>query len=153
MAPLPGSGIREVDASRVDLFVWLGGPGSTPGASLPTGQGLNCPEEHMPICTTEAAPASCVFSAGVGWRLRKGGRGQSPGIAQKWGQEGPPGGGVDLLPPPASPGGPAAGSAVAAASPHLCLVIRPPTVCWVSAGARWGRNVCLCGAHVLIRKR
>lgn len=61
---------------------------------------------------------------------------------------------MDLLLPPASPGGPVAGSAVAAASPLLCLVIRAPTVCWVSAGAQRGRrSVCLCGAHVLIRKR
>ena len=78
--------------------------------------------------TTEAAPASCVSSAGVGWRLRKGGRGQSPGMAQKWGQEGPwrRRGGFRSQPAPEARR--MAGSAVATATP-TSVPCHPGTYC------------------------
>ena len=133
---------------------WLlwGLPPTLAGIKLPRGTCL-----AQATGTMEAAPASCVFSAGVGWRLRKGGRGQSPGMAQKWGQEGPwrrrgasapsrpqrPDGWlVQLWLPP----------------PRLCLVIRAPTVC---PALRWGpaERKCVllwrsgCGQEEIISKR
>ena len=42
---------------RVDLFVWLGGPGSASGASLPLRLGLNCPEERAQ--PQPQAPGGC----------------------------------------------------------------------------------------------
>lgn len=119
--------------------------GSTSGASLPLGQGLNCPEEHaQPRPQAPRKPpllpafGQQVLARGSG----KGAEGRVQGWLRNGDRKGPPGGGVDTS--AASPRAQAAGSAVAAAAAATATptsvpsVIRAPTVClagcWDPAG-------------------
>ena len=148
MALLPGSGSGEM----LCFFGWkilappLGPPSHPAGIKLSGGTCLT-----QATGTTEAAPASCISSAGVGWGLRKGGRGQSPGMAQKWGQEGPwrRRGGFRSQPAPEAQRW-MAGSAVATATP-TSVPCHPGTYC--VPGSLLGGSACFCGSQVVIRKR
>lgn len=97
------------------------------------------PPRPQAPCGMRAAPPFCVYSeppdAGGSdrcWRLRKGRRGQSPGTAQKGGQEGPRWRRRGCF--RRQPFGRAAGSAIAVASAASVPLVAPgvpptPTVC------------------------
>ena len=154
-----------MDASPVDLLVPVRGPGSAKGLSLSPGQGLNWPEGPAQPRHPAGAPASGVCSAGVGprdgsdwgWRLRKGGRGQSPGMVQKWGQEGPRWRRRGRF--RCQPCRPSAWFSCSHCVPHTCAFSCPGSfsdayyVLGSLLGPGWGGSACLCGAHVLITER